>query len=741
MSDILDNFRQSHPLYKGVSDADLAKGLYRYRDQSGFSYADHMTPLDFSKKVGAPSMLAPPPGYTPEHPPLGFAPPNDQGSPSSEMGGTEAALSGALRGVPIVGPSLESSAGWLGSALHSWLSGDDIKKTHELGALAQANTNAAHPVARKAGEIGGGITGYGALAATAPELMFGSPGASMGTKILTGMASGGGLGTADEAARELHDTGKVDPGQLVNAFAAGGSMGALAGPFGKAAGAIARPIARTFSNWFSPAVPGMRKSAANALAEALTSDSAINNPVQTLQKLGPEGSLADVGPATQGWAQGVTALKATPGGRGRSLVFGALNKRDDMSLKRVLGALDTEFGQAGNSPLKEQRLNRDQAKIEGQTLPAIFSGSSPVDIGAVLATVGQRLKTAVGPEAKALETARDWLMKNITDPRTQQVKRVPINDAQTLHNAKDAIDNLINYGNEGLGIPAGAVNKEQGALKLVRGQLNQALRDQVPDYADTMDKLSALREEAKQIKAGNEIFKGGNEPIHPQDLTEELANLSPEAAAAKRFGARAAIDRRIRTNPNDRLALKGVVGDPEDFKRQNLSAIFGSPQTENVANRAEAEKTMFGTKSNVVDNSQTEPRQEAVKMANPEMASHGIGLGVAALHPEAAIPYAGLKGAEAGIKAANRAFSRRRNMDIARALLPRSDAANLAQALLAHGARREAAGQPTAKAVSDMARALLGYEGTVRRAQDRPSLESVGRAAVGVPAAVLQLLR
>jgi hypothetical protein len=732
MSDILDSFRQTHPQYKGVSDADLAKGLYRYRDPSGFSYADRMTPLDFSKKVGAPDMLKPPAGYTSEHPPLGFAPPNDQGAPRADMGGTEAALSGGLRGIPIAGPELESGAGWLGSALHSWLSGDDIKKTHDLGELAQENTNAAHPVARKAGEIGGGIAGYGALAATAPELMFGSPGASMGTKVLTGAASGAGLGTADEAARELHDTGKVDPGQLVNAFAAGGSMGALAGPFGKAAGAIARPIARTFSNWFAPAVPGMRKSAANALAEALTSDSAINNPVQTLQKLGPEGSLADVGPATQGWAQGVTALKATPGGRGRSLVFGALKQRDEAAPGRVLGTLDTEFGQAGNSPLKEQKLNRDQAKIEGQTLPAIFRAAPLVDATDPLATIGVNLGKAVGPEEVALKAARAYI---------QRAGQAGSGDAQTLHNAKDAISGLIDHGDPSLGIPPGSINKAQGSLKLVVGKLNQALRDQVPGYADTMDRLSALREEAKQIKSGNEIFKGGNEPIHPQDLAEELANLSPEAAAAKRFGARAAIDRRIRTNPNDRLALKGVVGDPEDFKRQNLSAIFGGPQTENVANRAEAERTMFGTKHNVVDNSQTEPRQEAVKMANPEMASHGIGLGVAALHPEAAIPYAGLKGAEASIKAANRAFSRRRNMDIARALLPRSDAANLAQTLLAHGARRDVAGQPTAKAVSDMARALLGYEGTVRRAQDRPSLESVGRAAVGVPAAVLQFFR
>ncbi len=412
-------------------------------------------------------------------------------------------------------------------------------------------------------------------------------------------------------------------------------------------------------------------------------------------------------------------------GEPRTLILSDLKARDAGASGRILSDLDQNLGPATHSPIAETNLVKAQKKVEGQVLPGIFQAAPPVDIRVPLGRIGQGLIKAVGPEKAALQKMWDYL----TEP-LQGGGRQAINDAETLHNAKDAIDTMVKYGDASLGIPAGALAREQGTLSAVRKQLNQALRDQVPGYGDVMDKLASLNRQGGQIKAGTEILRGGEATIHPQDLAAEMAGLSPEEQAAKRLGDRAAIDRTVRTNPNDRLALKQVTGGQGDFKRANLETMFGAGPAGEIGKTADREATFFDTKHRIVDNSETAPGQAAAKAMNPPPdSSLHLGPAVAAFGgADAGATYLAGRGFGKLIEGVQSALRSGRNSDLARAYIS-GNAATLADALMQRANRLGMAGQSVAPKVDALARALLGYEGSVRKGSDL--------APLALPAAVL----
>jgi len=152
-----------------------------------------------------------------------------------------AATGGFLRGMPIAGPTLEAGAQRGAARVRSMITGqpfpEELRSVEEHAKAAEE----AHPTAETVGEIGGGLTGYAAAGAAAPELMGLTGG--MGRMMTMGGLSGGGISAADALARGQNPlvAGGVGAGAGVAGPVAGRGVGMVAQPFVRAARAAYDP--------------------------------------------------------------------------------------------------------------------------------------------------------------------------------------------------------------------------------------------------------------------------------------------------------------------------------------------------------------------------------------------------------------------------------------------------------------------------------------------------------------------
>lgn len=487
--------------------------------------------------------------------------------------------------------------------------------------LARDASNA-HPYAAQV--LGGAGTIAPALGAAvmAPEEgVLGA--ATLGGRALYSALTGGAVGGVNAASREPDLTA---PGVLPRVGSAA-TTGAVLGGLAPVAGAGIGAAYNAGANVIAGGADGISRAATSKLLPAIEADTP--QAIQArLAALGPQAMLADSGPAMLGKAQGV-ALNSD---EARSTLNGALLARDAGTNARLAGDVNSAIGPAMSPQAATNILQNARTQVHSR-LPAIFASAPPVDTTGVLATIGQGLTTAVGPESTALARARDYLMRDGTDAAGNPI-RVPIDDAQTLQNAKSAIDMMISGEDESLGVRPGALSRAQGAITNVRAQLNQALRDQVPGYSDVMDRSSALASRMEAIERGDSILNSGQNAVSPEDLERGLATraaggmgpISPviNELQGLRIGARGAIDRTMGTKANDLIALRNAMQGEGGWNTDKLATIFGDQPTADIASSIDRNSAFRGTLQNVVQNSQTAQRQAAAAAMKPGADTGGI---------------------------------------------------------------------------------------------------------------------
>lgn len=472
--------------------------------------------------------------------------------------------------------------------------------------------NAEHPTLSKALGFGGGAA---ATLATAPEGAV-AAGATLAEKALAGMGTGAAYGAAQGASGAPDLTNVPDAARRTAEGAAIGATAGAALPI--AAGGIGAGYS-TVADLLNGGVDGMSRAAASKLLPAVAADTpqAI---LAARARLGDQGMLADAGPALLGKAQGA-ALNSD---EGRSVMNTALAARDAGTNARLAGDLNAALGPAQSPQAVTNGIAAQRTAIHAP-LDQIFASAPPVDTSNALAMIGQRLNTARGPEQAVLAKARDYLMQDGQDAAGNPI-RVPVTDAQTLQNAKMAIDTLIDRGDPSLGVPAGAVSKAQGSIGAVRGALNGALRQQVPGYANVMDQSSALAGGADAIDTGNSILASGQNAVHPADLNAQMQTMTPQQLAGLRIGARGAIDRTVGTKANDLVALRNALQGEGGWNDAKLSSIFGAGPVSDVANSIDRNTAFRNTNQAVTQNSQTAQRQAAAASMKPGADTGGIPL-------------------------------------------------------------------------------------------------------------------
>lgn len=547
-------------------------------------------------------------------------------APSQDVG----AVGSALRGLNSVIPFSDRVIAGLNALRGS-------KYDEALKAQRDSTEQAAkdHPFA-----FGGGAT-----IGLAPQMMLTGGAAAipetLGGKVVAGAGAGAGLG----AVQGLSDAPDLTDGGGVAAHVAGGAT--LGGVLGGGLPLMARGVGAAYSgiaNKFGNAPEGISSGAAKHLIAALEADGI--GPVQSeASRLGDQAMMADLGPAFLGKAQGA-ALNSD---EGRSIMVNALEGRQQGLNGRLNSDVNSALGPAEDPALVTQNILAHRSDVDNANYGKIWKQDPTADISALVDELDRQIANSTGMEKKALTGLKSELMQpNPTSgeaapiagaapqlpdrmtaaeyrdfmaaqsapgaaPTRAAPSQIPQDRALLLHKVKGDLDNVIQYDAPGLGVPSGAVARQQGSLKQMRGGLNAALEAQIPDYAGANAASAALAKRADAVKLGTSLLDSGKTALTPEALAGQYAGMEPGERAALAKGLRGEIARQLDTKANDLVAGKNIIKGEGDWNRARLSTVFGDDAANSVIGAVDREGKFSRTYNDVVQNSQTAQRQAAAR--------------------------------------------------------------------------------------------------------------------------------
>lgn len=461
-----------------------------------------------------------------------------------------------------------------------------------------------HPIASRVLGGAGSLAGAGAIAATLPE-DIGLGAAALGGRAIGSAITGGGISGVNAASAEPDLTAPGVPGRVGTATALGAGLGGVAPIAGVGLGSAYTGT----MNAVNGGAEGVSRAASRPLVRALAADdpSAVS---ARMQNLGPLAMLADAGPAMRETAQAV----AIENPEGLSTVERNLTARNAGTNQRLQSDINTALGPAASPLAVTNALKAVRGQIHQSALPPLFASAPPVDVTPILADIGQGIVKARGGQRAVLQQAGDDLMQDGVDS-AGNATRVPVTDAETINNAKIALDKLIDFGNDSLGVKAGSVSKSEGAAGGVYRQINQALRDQVPGYGDVMDASSAIARQIEAIERGDTILAGGKSATRPEDLTSNLSDLASRGLGPQspivnelqgmRVGARGSIDRTMGTKANDLVALRNEMQGEGGWNAANMGTIFGQGPASDVLDSIDRNSAFRDTANSILSGAKT----------------------------------------------------------------------------------------------------------------------------------------
>lgn len=468
--------------------------------------------------------------------------------------------------------------------------------------------------ALEAGLIGSALPGAAAGKAVGAGLRAADVTLKLPGQMALGSAGGALFGSASEAGHTDSDKWS-DYGNAALKGAGEGpevfgykipnyAIGAAAPVAGKVAGAIGEYAAP----YLQPSAPGLGKGATGVLQGVAPADLE-----QRLAQLGPQGTLADTGPGMLGVAQGVrTNAVGTP-------IQGAIDQpliqRAAAAPERLQADIHANLGVPQDPEALANHIKEYQDAVLGPKYEALWNANPPsVNIRPILNDIKQKLATAPTSVARALNLAHDELSDTIQGGGT-----IPKTSAQALHEAKGELGDKIEFGATGLDIPKGS--KANGALKTVYGQLNDALKQQVPGYADVTAEAEKYFNLRRAVASGTETL--GSETAWPETFKKSFDAMEPAEQQALREGMTASVGSGVGRNLNDLASLKRLVGGDLDWNRANMGTAFGPQVPQNMADAIAREQTFANTNQAVRQGSDTAARLAGAKNVEPSSQTFG----------------------------------------------------------------------------------------------------------------------
>jgi hypothetical protein len=483
-----------------------------------------------------------------------------------------------------------------------------------------------HPIAAPVLEgIGNAAAPLGAVAAASKAV-------GLGSKILLGTGAGGVIGGVQGAANSRDWT---DLPQVAHDAGTGAVINGVIGGSLPVAGRVIGAGVNTVTNAFRGRVDGMSRAASGHLMSAVEADGPAAVQAR-LAELGPDATLTDAGPALLGKTQGASLNSD----EGRSILQNTFTNRDKTTNQRIQRDVNGALGpvQGEDPQIVTDRIRRFREEQDVRNYPAALDNAPAVEIAPVMRDLVDKIdQTPVGSmEHKALANLQTMLTKTVKEPLVdtegfpqydrlgnQKWQDVPVShdDANVLHKVKGELDNVIQYDAPGLGVPAGALTRQQASLKQMRFAINDALETQVPGYASANRQSAALAKRMEAVDLGTQYLGNGKTTASPQRFASAFDNLEPGEKIAFAKGSRGNIDRVLGTKANDLQALRGELQGEGGWNTAKLATVHGQPAADALTGTVDRNLKFRDTYNKVVENSQTAQRTAAQKAMKPDPSS------------------------------------------------------------------------------------------------------------------------
>ena len=485
-----------------------------------------------------------------------------------------------------------------------------------------------NPVSNAAANIGGAaLVPLGAIGAAAK-------GATLGTKTLLGMGAGASIGAAQGG---LGSKDYTDLPQVGKDAAIGGGLGFILGGAIPGTGRLIGSGTQALANALTGKIAGASSGASTHLLNAARADGLPAIEAQ-LNRLGSDAMLADTGPAMLGKAQGASLNSD----EGRSVLQNALMRRNEGTNARISSDVNKALGPVDKYNEMDPQtvtnaIKAHRSAVDNVNYPKALGTAPEVDTGGLLANLGPMISNSVGMEKKALTNLRDMLMTTKQVPRLDpqtgyhmtdakgnalfDTVPTPQTDPAILHKIKGEIDNVIQYDQPGLGIPAAALSRQQGALNNIRGKLNGTLETQVPGYAEANAKSAALAKRGEAVDQGTQYLGSGKTTASPDRFASEFAQRDPGEQIAFAKGSRGNIDRILGTKANDLQALRGELQGEGGWNTAKIGTVHGQDAADQLVGSVDRNLKFRDTFNKVVENSQTAQRTAAAAEMRPTPAT------------------------------------------------------------------------------------------------------------------------
>lgn len=538
----IQEIRKQYPQYNDMPDADLAKALH---DKF---YSD--MPFDeFSKRIG---LTAAP--QTNEQPPAmgvaksagtavvqGLADIPGAFGTSGQM--TQDMVSGGAKwlGVP------DDIAGYAGKAAR-WMGGPLMNmptSEQTVGIVEKATGPLYQPKTPTEKMVNSGIR-FGVSSLVGP----GSIGMRVGSGVVAGLGS--------EAAGQAFEGSSVEPAARI-----GGAL----------LGGLAPEAIRTGWGAVVQAMRPPNEKAAQVLVQRLQ-DSGLtpDQALQKVQEMGPDAMLADISPGMQVATGG--AAVADPGAG--QMIASRLGDRRERAPTRVNDILDNAFG-----PYKGPQTISDEISTARQPAGPAYelAKTHVVDPENALAKIDDLLKT--------FGTNSD-IGKSLLGFKSQLIDGAGnvIGEGNKVHGVREQLDDAISA--------AYAANqgKMAGRLREVRDEIDNALKTQIPGFADA-DKIWS-----DTAKIGNAYEYGQTQllgkGVHPDQSAKKLDKMAGPEKVATQQGVRAKLAMDF-SNPSRNPALpveRTLLGNMND---QKVPQLIGDDRFKELNRGLGAETTYLET--------------------------------------------------------------------------------------------------------------------------------------------------
>jgi hypothetical protein len=512
-------------------------------------------------------------------------PPGD----TSGWGIANALTGGMVRGVPIVGPSIDTGVRKFGAGVRSMINGtpydDELKAVNQY---VEA-TKATNPRTETAGNIAGSVGALAPLGMTALGARLLGMTGTLPARVVQGGIGGAAISAADSAARGRDSIGTD--------AAVGAGISAAVPVAGRAAGALYENFVKRTG--IPQAIAGYATTARDKVARAMGDDAVTP---QAMREIGPQGMLLDAGPNLR--LQG-EALATQPGQANR-IVSDAVTSRHQAAGGRIRNEVDATLGPYTNFRDTQQAAIAARRASGNQLYTAAFENAQPVNIGPAIQAIDDVIRPGIpahvpsqgGPAPDSIQAVLTRVRDVLGGNGAQRI------DARNLHTVKMDLDDMIDSA-----VRSGK-NNQARLLGTVRDRVVTGLEESTGGaeglYAQARRQYRSDSQVINALDDGRALF---NKATRPDDLVAAVRDMSAAERAAFRIGSRDAVDEIMGTVANDALAARTLFA--KDWNERKLRAVIGDEQAQRLLSTIGREDTFAQTYGAVQRGSQTRGRMAA----------------------------------------------------------------------------------------------------------------------------------